>query len=1072
MTPKTTEDTLEQTALIWLSELGFEVAFGPDLAFDGTAPERSESAAFSDVVLEGRLRDALLRINPDVPEEAIDDAMRKVLRPESPSLIENNRTFHRMLTDGIDVSWQGSDGTKHAKVWLLALENINDNDFLAVNQFTVIEDKHNRRPDVILFVNGLPLSVIELKNPADPNATNKNAYNQLQTYKDQIPSLFVYNETLVISDGMEARVGTLTSGWDRFMPWRTIDGEDLYREPGNERQSDGQVQPGLETLIKGMYDKERMLDYALNFVTFEDDGSGSSGIIKKASAYHQYHAVNQAVSSTLNACGIQSNAGLLYGRFIETEAGDPFKVRETTGDYGNETFGDKRIGVIWHTQGSGKSLSMAFYAGKIIRHPAMANPTILVITDRNDLDDQLSETFNLNQGLLRQSPVQAKDRVHLRELLSVASGGVVFTTIQKFMPDEQGEAHDELSDRKNIVVIADEAHRSQYDFIDGYARHMHDALPNASFIGFTGTPVDTSDKNTERVFGNYIDTYDILRAVEDGATVPIYYENRLARIQLNEDEKPTIDAEFEVITEDEEEDSRRQHMRNKWASLEAMVGTENRLGLIAEDLVSHFGSRQDEMRGKGLIVCMSRRICVDLYNAIIKVRPDWHHEDEDKGKIKIVMSGSASDILEWQPHIRTKKQRETMAKRFKDPSDELELVIVRDMWLTGFDCPSMHTMYIDKPMGGHNLMQAIARVNRVFKDKPGGLVVDFLGIADALKKALGDYTESGGKGEGTIDQDEAARVMQEKFEIVCDIMHDYDWEKILSQSSTERIQSIAMAMDYILGLEDGKKRFLGAVSALSKAFALAVPHDDAIAIRDHVRIFQEIRASLVKATGPAEKTSTEDMDTAIKQLVARSVESDEIIDIFDAAGVDKPDISILSDEFLMEVKKLPQKNLALEMLRKLINDEISVTMRRNVVQAKSFAEMLEQAITKYQNRAIDAAQVIEELIDMAKEMKEAQERGDELGLNDDELAFYDALGANTSAVDILGDTQLAVIAHELLESVKRSVSVDWSHRENARAQIRLTVKRILKKYGYPPDLQESATQLVLEQAEALCQEWT
>lgn len=1073
MTPRTTEDSLEQTSLAWLADLGYAVAYGPNLAFDGDAPERSESAGYSDVVLEGRLRDALERINPDIPGDAIDDAIRKVTIPQSPSLIENNRAFHRMLTDGVDVSWMGSDGEKHGKVWLVSLDDMDDNDWLAVNQFTIVENRHERRPDVIVFVNGLPLSVIELKNPAAENATNRHAFNQLQTYKDQITSLFVYNESLVISDGMEARVGTLTAGFDRFMPWRTIDGTDLYREPGNERQSDGEVKPGLETLIKGMFDKERFLDYILNFNTFEDDGSGSGGIIKKAAAYHQYHAVNKAVTCTLSACGIESDAGVLYGRFMEAAEGDPFAVRETPKEYGGDdsVFGDKRIGVVWHTQGSGKSLSMAFYAGKVIRHPAMANPTILVITDRNDLDEQLSDTFKLNQGLLRQSPVQAKDRKNLRELLSVASGGVVFTTIQKFMPDERGGAHDELSNRRNIVVIADEAHRSQYDFIDGFARHMHDALPNASFIGFTGTPVASTDRNTKQVFGQYIDTYDIMRAVEDGATVPIYYENRLARIELKEDEKPTIDIEFDEITIDESEESNKQRMRSKWASLEAMVGTEKRLGLIAEDLIKHFEARQEEMPGKAMIVCMSRRICVDMYNALTKLRPEWIGDTEENGIIKVVMSGSASDEPSWQDHIRTKKKREAMAKRFKNPNDELEIVIVRDMWLTGFDCPSMHTMYLDKPMSGHNLMQAIARVNRVFKDKPGGLVVDYIGLTDELKQAMSTYTTSGGKGDGTINQDEAVRVMQEKFEIVCDMMCDFEWQAIMAVAPGERLQSMAFAMDYVLGLEDGKKRYLQAVTNLSKAFALAVPHDEAIAIRDEVRIFQEIRAGLAKATSGGNGKTQEDMDTAIKQLVARSVDSNEVIDIFAAAGLESPDISILSDEFLAEVKNLPQRNLALELLRKLINDEITTRMQTNVVQARSFTEMLENAVKKYQNRAIDTAEIINEMIDLAKEMNEAKKRGEELGLTTDEVAFYDALGANESAKEVLGDEKLIMIAHELVESVKRSVSVDWSKRDNARAQIRLKVKRILRKYGYPPDMEAKAAELVLEQAEVLCQEW-
>ena len=1068
-----TEDAIEQTALAWLEALGYEIAHGPDIAFDGQSPERDADANYTDVVLIGRLRSALEHINPALPVDAIDEAVRKITRPESPSLIENNRTFQKMLTDGVDISWMGSDGEKHDQAWLVDITNPDNNDWLAVNQFTVVEDKRERRPDVVLFVNGLPLAVIELKNAADEKATIRHAYNQLQTYKDQIPSLFTYNELLIISDGMQARAGTLTSGWDRFMPWRTINGTDLYREPGNEKQTDGVVQPGLETLLKGMLDRGRFLDYCLNFITFEDDGGDTASIAKKAAGYHQYHAVNKAVECTLSACGIEAPANLKYGRFLEAEAADPFAIHEPKAEYGiKRKFGDRRIGVVWHTQGSGKSLLMLFFASKVIRHPFMENPTVLVITDRNDLDDQLFGTFSCNRELLRQTPVQAGGRANLRELLQVASGGVVFTTIQKFLPENKGDSYPLLSERRNIVVIADEAHRSQYDFIDGFARHLHDALPNASFIGFTGTPIEKDDRSTPAVFGDYIDKYDILRAVEDGATVPIYYESRLARIELNEAEKPTIDPEFEEITEGEEEESRKQRMRSKWASIEAMVGTEKRIGLVAADLVDHFEARQEAMDGKALIVCMSRRICVDMYNAIIKLRPNWHSDDDSKGQIKIVMSGSASDELAWQPHIRTKKAREAMAKRYKDAKDELKLVIVRDMWLTGFDCPSMHTMYVDKPMGGHNLMQAIARVNRVFHDKPGGRVVDYLGLADALKRALANYTASGGKGKATVDQNEAIAVLLEKYEVVRDMFHGFDYAPIVKAPAAQRMTGIAQAMEFILGLEDGKKRYLQAVTVLSKAFALAVPHEEALAIRDEVGLFQEIRASLVKATVSDSEKSPEEMETAIRQLVSRAVSSTEVVDIFAAAGLDKPDISILSDEFLAEVQQLPQRNLALELLKKLLNDEIKTRMRKNVVQARSFAEMLEEAINKYQNRAIEAAEVIEELIKLAKEMREAQKRGENLGLSDDEIAFYDALEVNDSAVKLLGDDTLKLIAQELVNSVKRSVTVDWTKRENARAQIRVMVKRILRKYGYPPDMQAKATELVLEQATVLCKEWT
>ena len=1059
-----TENTLEQTALNWFESLGWQTAFGPDISPDGPACERDD---YDQVVLIRRLQAALEHINPNIPPDAINEAVRKITRTESPSLIENNRRFHRMLTDGVDVEVRDKDeygGVRHDKVWLLDLDDLENNDWLVVNQFTVIEDRRNRRPDVVVFVNGLPLGVIELKNPADEKATIHHAFNQLQTYKTDIPGLFIYNELLVISDGLEARGGTLTSGWGRFMPWRTIEGKEIA--------SRGSVE--LEVLLKGVFDKRRFLDLVLNFVVFDDNGAT---IAKKAAAYHQYHAVNKALECTLSACGIKTEPGMLYGRFPAHEKYNPFEVRKPTVAYGpgTEHFGGRRIGVIWHTQGSGKSLLMAFFAGKVIRHPAMENPTLLMITDRNDLDDQLFGTFSSCRDLLRQTPVQAENRKHLKELLHVPAGGVVFTTIQKFLPDAKGQQYPELSARSNIVVIADEAHRSQYDFIDGFARHMHDALPNASFIGFTGTPIERDDRSTPAVFGDYIDKYDILRAVEDEFTVPIYYEGRLAKIDLLKDEKPKIDPEFEEITEGEEE-SDKQKLRTKWAALEAMVGAEKRIALVAEDLVNHFEGRLTALDGKAMIVCMSRRICVDMYNAIVKLRPDWHSNDDNKGVLKIVMSGSASDRAEWQPHIRSKPRREALAKRFKDPDDPMKVVIVRDMWLTGFDCPSLHTMYVDKPMRGHGLMQAIARVNRVFKDKPGGLAVDYLGLADQLRRALADYTEAGGRGKAAVNQEEAVAVMLEKYEVVVSMFHGFDYASLVGAGPracppAERIAGIAAAMEHILQIEDGKKRYLAEVTALSKAFALAVPHEEALRIRDEVGFFQKVRAGLAKATVEGEGKSPEEMDTAIRQLVSRAVASEEVVDIFAAAGLKKPDISILSDEFLQEVRQLPHRNLAVELLRKLLNDEIKTSSRKNVIQARSFAEMLEKAIRKYQNRAIEAAQVIEELIELAKEMRKAQRRGDDLGMTDDEVAFYDALEVNDSAVKVLGDETLKTIAQELVAAVQRSVTIDWTVRENTRAQIRVIVKRILRKYGYPPDKQEKATQTVLEQAEVLCREW-
>ncbi len=1027
------ESQLEIATVDTFRDLGYDSIHGPQIAPDGESPERQD---YGQVILIDRLRQALCRINPDVPDEAIEEALRIVTRADSPSLIVNNRTFHRLLTDGVDVSWRDNGQERHGKVWLIERDptKIDDNEFLVVNQFTVIEDNasggRNRRPDVVVFVNGLPLAVIELKNPAEEKTTLRHAFNQIETYKNDIPSLFATNEAVVISDGFSAKMGTITAGWDRFMPWRTVDGQTVA--PVSQIQH--------EVLIRGVFEKHRFLDYILHFVTFEDDGKS---VVKKAAAYHQYWAVNKAVETTVEA---------------------------------SRPDGDKKAGVIWHTQGSGKSLSMVFYAGKIIKHEAMENPTLVVITDRNDLDDQLFGTFSVNSELLRQKPVQAESREHLKSLLQVASGGVVFTTMQKF------EGGDALSERHNIVVIADEAHRSHYGFdakLDkktgemkyGMAKYLRDALPNASFIGFTGTPIELDDKNTPAVFGNYIDKYDILRAVEDGATVPIYYESRLAKLELNEEEKPKLDPEFEEITEGEEE-TEKQRLKTKWAAIEAMVGSEKRIGMIAQDIVDHFEKRLEAMDGKAMVVCMSRRICVDLYNAIIKLRPQWHDEDEAKGTIKIVMSGSASDEQAWQPHIRTKAQREEIARRFKDAQDPLKLVIVRDMWLTGFDCPSMHTMYIDKPMTGHNLMQAIARVNRVFRDKPGGLVVDYLGIAEALKKALHTYTASGGKGKAAIDLDKAAEVMMEKYEVVCDLLHGFDYRAVLQAEPAKRMSGIAEAMEFVLGLEEGKRRYMQAVSALSKAFALAIPHDQAMAIRNEVGLFQEIRAAIVKVTVSESERSSGKIESAIRQLVSRAVYPTEVVDIFAAAGLDKPDISILSDEFLADVRKLPQRNLALELLKRLINDEIKTWMRKNIVQGRSFSEMLEASIRKYQNRAIEVAQVIEELIALAKEIRAAQTRGDELGLNEDEIAFYDALVDSKSAQEVIGNEKLRILAQELVDRVKRNVTIDWQVRENARAKIRVMVKRLLRQYGYPPDLEQRATELVLEQAEVLCKDWT
>ncbi len=1020
--PYLDEAQVEIAATDYFRELGYEYVHGPDVAPDGELPERDD---YNQTILPRRLRQALEALNPDLPPEAIEEAYRRLTRLDKPTLVTNNQALHRMLVDGVPVEYQRPDGPiAGAQAKVLDFDDPDNNDWLVVNQFTVVENHHNRRPDVVIFVNGLPLGVLELKNPADENATIWTAFQQLQTYKQEIPSLFTYNEALVISDGVQARIGTLTADREWFLPWRTIEGEEL----ADERL------PQLQVVIEGVFEKRRFLDMIRHFIVFEDTGGGM--LHKKMAAYHQYHAVNRALEATI-------------------EAAMPS--------------GDRRVGVVWHTQGSGKSLTMAFYAGRVIIHPAMENPTLVVITDRNDLDDQLIGTFARCHELLRQPPVQAESRADLREKLRVDAGGVIFTTIQKFFPEEKGDRHPLLSVRRNIIVIADEAHRSQYDFIDGFARHMRDALPNASFIGFTGTPIELTDKNTRAVFGDYISIYDIQRAVQDGATVPIYYESRLAKLELSESERPRLDAEFEEVTEGEEVEHK-EKLKTKWAQLEALVGTEKRLKLIAQDLVNHFEQRLEAMDGKAMVVCMSRRICVDLYNAIVAIRPNWHHDDDDKGIIKVVMTGSASDPLDWQPHIRNKVRREALAKRFKDPNDPFKIVIVRDMWLTGFDAPCLHTMYVDKPMRGHGLMQAIARVNRVFKDKPGGLVVDYLGLADQLKRALASYTESGGKGKTAIDQDEAVAIMLEKYEICCDLFHGFDWSKWATGTPQERLSILPAAQEHILQQENGKSRLLQAVKELSQAFALAVPHEEAIRIRDDVAFFQAVRSVLAKRE-PGDRKSPEELDHAIRQIVSRAVVSDEVIDIFAAAGLKKPDISILSDEFLAEVRGLPQKNLAVELLWKLLNGEIKTRRRKNIVQARSFAEMLENAIRRYQSRAIETAQVIEELIALAKEMRRANQRGEELGLSEDELAFYDALEVNDSAVKVLGDETLRTIAQELVAAVRRNITIDWTVRENVRAQIRILVKRILRKYGYPPDMQQRATELVLEQAEVLCRDW-
>lgn len=1031
------ENQIEQILIEELIDLGYTYVHGGYISPDGAQEERT----FQEVVLKERLRSAIAKLNPSVPYDAQEEALKRVLRADSPDLVMNNYTFHKHLTEGVEVEYRKGDRIVGDKVWLVDYQQPSSNEFLVVNQLTIIEGNQNKRPDVILFVNGLPLVVIELKNASDENADVHAAFNQLQTYKKTIPSLFQYNGLLLVSDGWDALYGSLTAPKQFFLPWKSIDGK-LVADPDI---------PQMEVMAKGLLKKEVLLDLIRHFTIFHSNKEKLSKIVPR---YHQYFAVNKAVVTTQKA---------------------------------TSESGDQRAGVIWHTQGSGKSLSMVFYAGKLVLE--LNNPTLMILTDRNDLDDQLFDTFSLSQDLLRQTPVQAENRDQLKKLLAVASGGIVFTTIQKFLPEVEeridlGEGktknirgqYDMLSDRRNIVVIADEAHRSQYDFMDGFAKHMRDALPNASFIGFTGTPIESTDKNTQAVFGDYIDIYDIQQAVEDGATVRIFYENRLAKINLKEEQKPKIDEEFEELTESEESNSQ-QRLKSRWARLEAIVGHEQRLKLIAEDIVKHFEARNSVLEGKAMIVCMSRRICVDLYNAIKAVRPAWHHEDDDKGTIKVVMTGSSSDHESFQPHVRSKQRRKDLGERLKDPKDPLKLAIVRDMWLTGFDAPAMHTLYIDKPMQGHNLMQAIARVNRVYGGKDGGLIVDYIGIATDLKKALSTYTESGGKGKPAFDQEEAAAVMMGKYEVVAqlfqekprdpDLKQGFDYKAFFGLTAKEKLYFPIKAANYILGLENGKDRFTNGVTALTKAFAISVPHPDTIEIRDEVGLFQAIKARIVKVTQAGKPKSDEEIETAIKQILSDAIITDKVVDVFDAAGLKKPDISILSDDFLAEVRGMEHKNVALELLKKLLNDELRFRKQTNLVQSKKFSEMLDGAVKNYQNNLITSAQVIEELIRLAKEIKDADRKGEELGLDFREYAFYSALEVNDSAVKVMGDDILRHIARELVTTIRKNTSIDWTIREHVQARMRREVKRLLRLHGYPPDMQERATETVLEQAKMM-----
>lgn len=1016
-----TEDKIEQNTLEILAELGWQVLHGPDIL---TTPDHAGERNPTDAVIEHRLKQALARINPGVEQNALDEAFKKIMRSNEPDLLHDNRQFHQMLVDGIDIESRIGDEVRTVKVDLFDFDNPENNEFVAINQFTIMQGDYHRRPDVMLFVNGLPIGIIELKDPSNEKANLKAAYNQLQTYKAEVPVLFRFNELMIISDGIDAEIGTISANYERFTPWKTIDGEkELHGVPM------------LEVLLRGVCDKQRMLDIIRSFIVFERDEEKHS-YIKKLAGYHQYWVVTKALESTHQA--IQPDS-------------------------------DHRVGVVWHTQGSGKSLSMMFYSGKLILDPVLENPTIIVITDRNDLDDQLFSTFGNCKDLLRQDPVQAESRNNLQELLQRNAGGVIFTTNAKFFPEE-GNDYPMLSDRRNIIVMADEAHRSQYNFIDGFAKHIRQALPNASFIGFTGTPIENEDRSTPAVFGDYIDVYDIEQSVKDGATVQIYYESRLVELDIDKDMRSKIDQEIEELLEEEEFDKQEEY-KTRNAQLEAIVGNGKRIERIASDIVEHFENRQATMDGKGMIVVMSRRIAVELYDAIVEIHPEWHSENDNEGYVKVVMTGSASDPLDWQKHIRSKDRRRSLADRMKDTESDLKLVIVCDMWLTGFDAPSLHTMYLDKPMKGHNLMQAIARINRVYKDKPGGLVVDYLGVASALRDALQTYTRSGGKGNPTLDQAQAVAVMKEKFEILQDLFADFEYEKFFTANVAQQMQILLDAQEYILGLDDGEKRLKQHVLELTQAFALSVPHLAALAIRDHVAFFQAIKARLGKLS-EKKGMSAEDYNAAIRQIVDKAIAPAGVVDIFEAAGLERPNLSILSEEFLAEIRGMERRNLAVEALQRLLNDEVRSRFSTNAVKARSFADMLEQALQRYKNNSIEAAQVIEELIEIARKIRDSNKEAEELGLNDDEVAFYDALVAHGTAKEVMGNDQLRKLAALLVQRVRANVTVDWTLRADAQARLRVEIKRLLREYGYPPDQEKMATDLVIEQASLFGEQWS
>ena len=1062
-----TESAIEDFAIKLFERLGYHYIHAPDIAPDSDNPERSR---YDEVLLTGRLEHALKRINPLLSDAVVQNALKEVERIHSPELLANNEAFHRLLTEGVNVSYQQDGNERGDLVWLVDFENPDNNEFVVANQFTVIENNINKRPDLVLFVNGIPLVVIELKNAADENATIKSAYQQLETYKATIPGLFTYNALLVVSDGLEAKTGSLSAGLTRFMAWKTADG----------KEEASKLVSQLETLINGMLNKATLLDLVRHFVVFEkskkeDPQTGQISIttVKKIAAYHQYYAVNAAVASTLRAADIASSS----------------MVAERPASYGlpdvaEQPRGDQKAGVVWHTQGSGKSLSMVFYTGKVVL--VLDNPTILVITDRNDLDDQLFDTFASCKQLLRQEPKQVESRQQIKELLQVASGGVIFSTIQKFQPEE-GNVYEALSNRRNIVVIADEAHRTQYGFtaktidekgvngevvgkkvVYGFAKYLRDALPQATYLGFTGTPIESTDVNTPAVFGNYVDIYDIAQAVEDGATVRIFYESRLAKVALSEEGKNLIKELDDELDQDELTET--QKAKAKWTQMEALIGSEHRIQNIAQDIVRHFEARQEVFAGKAMIVSMSRRIAADLYEEIIKLKPEWHSDELSKGVIKVVMTASSSDGPKLAKHHTTKQQRKMLAERMKDDDDELKLVIVRDMWLTGFDAPSMHTLYIDKPMKGHNLMQAIARVNRVYKDKPGGLVVDYLGIASDLKEALSFYSDAGGKGDPTLMQEQAVALMLEKIEIVSAMYHGFIYEDYFEADTAQKLSLILAAEEHILGIEDGKKRYINEVTALSQAFAIAIPHDQAIDAKDEVAFFQAVKARLAKFDNTGGGKTNEEIETTIRQVIDQALVSEQVIDVFDAAGIKKPDISILSDEFLAELKGYQHKNVALEVLKKLLNDELKVRAKTNLVQSKSLMEMLENAIKKYHNKVLTAAEVIDELIKISKDIVASDAEAEHMGLSDYEYAFYTAVANNDSAKEVMEQNSLRELAVVLTKKIRENASIDWQIKENVRAKLKVIVKRLLRQYGYPPDMQLLATETVLKQAEMIANE--